>query len=97
MLFKEDKVHVNKTEMSQIATALSTIINTMRPGHLPELEDLDELNTLLVKVRNSRGAMSTDKEKAIEYAEMVVRYVSDGSGTRDMIERAVKQLNELGN
>ena len=82
--------------MSQIATALSTIINTMRPGHLPELEDLDELNTLLVKVRNSRSGMSTDKEKAVEYAEMVVRYVSDGSGTRDMIERAVRQLNELG-
>ena len=96
MLFKEDKVHVNKAEMSQIATALSTIINTMRPGHLPELEDLDELNTLLVKVRNSRSGMSTDKEKAVEYAEMVVRYVSDGSGTRDMIERAVRQLNELG-
>ena len=96
MLLKEDKAHINKVEMSQIAIALSTIINTMRPGNLPELEDLDELNTLLVKVRNSRGAMTTDRQKAIEYAEMVVRYVSDGSGTRDMIERAIRQLNESG-
>jgi hypothetical protein len=26
---------------------------------------------------------------------MVIRYVSDGSGTKDMIERATNQLKEL--
>ena len=28
---------------------------------------------------------------------MVIRYVSDGSGTMDMIERATKQLKEVIN
>ncbi len=32
---------------------------------------------------------------AIDYANMVIRYVTDGSGTYDMIERATKQLKEI--
>ena len=39
-----------------------------------------------------------DNEKAnraIGYAGMVIRYVSDGSGTMDMIERATNQLKEV--
>ena len=71
---------------------LDTIINTMRPGNLPELEDLEELNAMLVRARNARDASSAARQEAIDYAEMVVSYVSDGSGTRDMIDRAVKQL-----
>ena len=64
----------------------------MRPGNLPELEDLEELNALLVRARNARDASSAARQDAIDYAEMVVSYVSDGSGTRDMIDRAIKQL-----
>ena len=78
--------------INQTVTGLNTIINTMRPGNLPELEDLEELNALLVKARNARDASSAARQDAIDYAEMVVSYVSDGSGTRDMIDRAVKQL-----
>ena len=33
--------------------------------------------------------------RAIGYAGMVIRYVSDGSGTMDMIERATNQLKEV--
>jgi hypothetical protein len=33
--------------------------------------------------------------RTISYANMVIRYVSDGSGTRDMIDRAIRQLNTI--
>jgi hypothetical protein len=42
--------------------------------------------------------LPADNEKAnraIGYAGMVIRYVSDGSGTMDMIERATRQLKEV--
>ena len=81
-------------EIDKAASALSAAINTMRPGNLPELEDLDELQQLLEKAKK----LPDDDEKAnrsISYANMVIRYVSDGSGTMDMIERAVRQLKEL--
>ena len=34
-------------EIDKAASALNAVINTMRPGNLPELEDMDELMTLL--------------------------------------------------
>ena len=81
-------------EIDKAASALNAIINAMRPGNLPELEDLDELQLLLEQAKQ----MPEDDEqanRAISYANMVIRYVSDGSGTKDMIERAVRQLKEL--
>ncbi len=81
-------------EIDKAASALNGIINAMRPGNLPELEDLDELQLLLGQARQ----MPEDDEQAnrtISYANMVIRYVSDGSGTKDMIERAVRQLKAL--
>ena len=62
---------------------------TLRP------KDLDELLPLLTKARETTNPSSKLKE-AIEYAEMVVKYVSDGSGTQDMIDRATRQLKEAG-
>jgi hypothetical protein len=81
-------------EIDNVTSALNAIINTMRPGNLPELEDMDELQQLLEKAK----LLPDDDEKAnraIAYAGMVIRYVSDGSGTKDMIERAVRQLKEV--
>ena len=81
-------------EIDKAASALNAIINAMRPGNLPELEDMDELQQLLEQAKR----LPEDDEKAkraISYAGMVIRYVSDGSGTMDMIEKAVKQLKEL--
>ena len=81
-------------EIDNAASELNAIINVMRPGNLPELEDMDELQQLLEKAR----LLPEDDEKAnraIGYANMVIRYVSDGSGTMDMIERAVRQLKEV--
>jgi DUF1680 family protein len=81
-------------EIDKVASALNAVINTMRPGNLPELEDMEELQQLLEKARQ----LPEDDEKtnrAIGYAGMVIRYVSDGSGTMDMIERATNQLKEV--
>ena len=74
------------------ATAnLNAALNTMRPGNLPELEDMDELLPLLDKAKAVKNPSAKQKE-AIEYAEMVVKYVSDGSGTLDMIDKAANLL-----
>ena len=81
-------------EIDNVASALNAVINTMRPGNLPELEDMDELQQLLEKAKQ----LPDDDEKAnraIAYAGMVIRYVSDGSGTMDMIQRATNQLKEV--
>jgi hypothetical protein len=32
--------------------------------------------------------------KAVDYGQMVVRYVMDGSGTKDMINAAVERLKK---
>jgi hypothetical protein len=52
-------------------------------------------------VEQARQAATTDvgssqMAEAIAYATMVIRYVSDGSGTYDMIERATRMLKEAG-
>jgi len=81
-------------EIDNVSSALNAVVNTMRPGNLPELEDMDELQQLLEKAKR----LPDDDEKAnraISYAGMVIRYVSDGSGTMDMIQRATKQLKEV--
>ena len=81
-------------EIDKAASALNAVINTMRPGNLPELEDMDELQQLLEQAKR----LPDDDEKAnraIAYAGMVIRYVSDGSGTMDMIQRATTQLKEV--
>ena len=86
----------SQEEIDNAASALNAVINTMRPGNLPELEDLDELQQLLEKAK----LLPDDNQKAnraISYAGMVIRYVSDGSGTMDMIQRATNQLKEILN
>lgn len=66
-------------------------INTMRPGNLAELEDLSEL-LALINQSKQQAAPNKTLQEAIKYAEMVVSYVSDGSGTHDMIQRALTRL-----
>jgi hypothetical protein len=85
-----DRIH-NQQAIDNMTTELNAALNTMRPGNLPELEDLEELLPLLNKAKEVSQPSAKLKE-AIEYAEMVVKYVSDGSGTQDMIDRAVQQL-----
>ena len=70
---------------------LPVTLTLMRPGNLAEPEDLEELQALLAE-RKKQASPTAKLREAIEYAEMVVKYVTDGSGTHDMIDRAVGQL-----
>ena len=82
-------------ETADAATsALNMAINTMRPGNLAEPEDLNPLLGLLTDTKEHIVDKSTPLRMAIDYADMVVQYVNDGSGTADMIERAINRLNE---
>ncbi len=84
----------SQEDIDKAASALNATINTMRPGNLPELEDLGELQQLLEQAKLLPGN-NEQTTRAINYAGMVIRYVSDGSGTMDMIQRAVNQLKEV--
>jgi len=88
----EDK-NYNQNETNAAAAALNVAINTMRPGNLPELEDLNVLLTLLSKARSVTSPTPALTE-SIAFAEMVVEYVGDGSGTHDIPETAVARLKE---
>lgn len=72
---------------------LNVILNTMRPGNLAELEDLQPLLELMEKAKEL-GVRNEELGEALKYAEMVVKYVSDGSGTLDMIREACGRIEE---
>jgi hypothetical protein len=74
--------------------SLNAAINTMRPGNLAELEDLSQLLPLITRAKFRHPSRSSDLQKAIDYADMVVSYVGDGSGTHDMIQKATEQLKK---
>ena len=83
-------------EIGIIASSLNAAINTMRPGNLAELEDLETLLRLLKEARTlAQTDNSSTLSEGIEYADMVVKYVSDGSGTLDMIKSAEERLIRL--
>ncbi len=84
----------SQAEVDKITSELNQVINNMRPGNLPEIEDLAELNALTAAAKES-GKTDEATTRAIDYATMVISYVTDGSGTSDMIERAVSQLKAL--
>ena len=77
--------------LALVVANLNAAINTMRPGNLAELEDLSEL-LALINQSKQQAAPNKALQEAIKYAEMVVSYVSDGSGTHDMIQRALTRL-----
>ncbi|MGM9759450.1 MAG: beta-L-arabinofuranosidase domain-containing protein [Parabacteroides sp.] len=81
-------------EVNATAAALNAAINTMRPGNLPEMEDLRPLSGLLRRAGKLTESSSPELKEAVEYAQMVMKYVTDGSGTHDMITEAVKRLRK---
>ena len=85
----------SKTQMQkdvdEVVSALNMAVNTMRPGNLAEPEDLSELLLLLTDSKHIANK-TTELREAISYADMVVQYVNDGSGTKDLIEKATAQL-----
>ena len=54
-------------------------------------DDETGLLVLLTEAKNVRDK-STELREAIQYADMVVQYVKDGSGTRDLIAKATQRL-----
>lgn len=84
---------LTQAEVNAALSALNAVINTMRPGNLAEPEDLTELQQLLNQSRRIRNK-TNELNEAIEYAEMVVDYVNNGSGTHDFIVKATEGLRE---
>lgn len=86
----------NQEETDKTAAALNASINTMRPGNLAEPEDLNQLLQLVEKAKSlSEGKDSHPYQPAIDYAEMVIKYVNDGSGTLDMIRDAESRMKKV--
>lgn len=82
----------SQEEVDAAAATLNMAINAMRPGNLPEMEDLRPLSALLRRVGTVDDSTEPILKKTVEYARMVMKYVADGSGTKDMIETAIVRL-----
>lgn len=82
----------SQKEVNVVVAALNTAINTIRPGNLPEMEDLRPLSALLRRAGTVNTSSSSAFNEAVAFAQMVMKYVADGSGTHDMIETAITRL-----
>lgn len=89
----KDKKSVTQEEINATTSALNVAINTMRPGNLAEPEDLAELLPLVTQSKEIENK-STELREAINYADMVISYVNDGSGTQDLIDKALARLKK---
>ena len=85
---------LSQQEINAAVSALRVAINTMRPGNLAEPEDLFLLLPLVTDSKENIPNKTTELREAIDYADMVVQYVNDGSGTKDLISKALDRLKE---
>ena len=93
-LVEKGKKKVTQDELEGTTAILNRAINTMRPGNLAEMEDLRELSGLLRRAGWPDDNTSEELKDAISYGRMVQKYVTDGSGTHDMIHAAVEKLKK---
>ena len=93
-LVAKGKKKVTQDELEGTTAILNRAINTMRPGNLAEMEDLRELSGLLRRAGWPDDNTSAELKDAISYGRMVQKYVTDGSGTHDMIHAAVEKLKK---
>ena len=93
-LVAKGKKKVTRDELEGTTAILNRAINTMRPGNLAEMEDLRELSGLLRRAGWPDDNTSEELKEAISYGRMVQKYVTDGSGTHDMIHAAVGKLKK---
>lgn len=93
-LVAKGKKKVTQDELEGTTAILNRAINTMRPGNLAEMEDLRELSGLLRRAGWPDDNTSEELKEAISYGRMVQKYVTDGSGTHDMIHAAVRKLKK---
>ena len=94
VLVAKGKKKVTQDELEGTTAILNRVINTMRPGNLAEMEDLRELSGLLRRAGWPDENTSAELKDAISYGRMVQKYVTDGSGTHDMIHAAVGKLKK---
>lgn len=93
-LVAKGKKKITQNELEGTTAILNRAINTMRPGNLAEMEDLRELSGLLRRAGWPDENTSAELKNAISYGRMVQKYVTDGSGTHDMIHAAVGKLKK---
>lgn len=93
-LVAKGKKKVTQDELEGTTAILNRAINTMRPGNLAEMENLRELSGLLRRAGWPDDNTSAELKEAISYGRMVQKYVTDGSGTHDMIHAAVGKLKK---
>lgn len=93
-LVAKGKKKVTQDELEGTTAILNRAINTMRPGNLAEMEDLRELSGLLRRASCPDDNTSAELKEAISYGRMVQKYVTDGSGTHNMIHAAVGKLKK---
>ena len=93
-LVEKGKKKVTQDELEGTTAILNRAINTMRPGNLAEMEDLRQLSGLLRRAGWPDDNTSDELKDAISYGRMVQKYVTDGSGTHDMIHAAVGKLKK---
>ena len=93
-LVAKGKKKVTQDELEGTTAILNRAINTMRPGNLAEMEDLRELSGLLRRAGWPDDNTSDELKEAISYGRMDQKYVTDGSGTHDMIHAAVGKLKK---
>ncbi len=87
-----DATGVDQKMIDDAVSALKAALAVMRPGNLAEPEDLNELVILVTDCKENIPNKTTQLREAITYADMVIQYVNDGSGTHDMIENALTRL-----
>lgn len=93
-LVAKGRKKVTQDELEGTTAILNRAINTMRPGNLAEMEDLRELSGLLRRAGWPDDNTSDELKEAISYGRMVQKYVTDGSGTHNMIHAAVGKLKK---
>lgn len=93
-LVAKGRKKVTQDELEGTTAILNRAINTMRPGNLAEMEDLRELSGLLRRASCPDDNTSDELKEAISYGRMVQKYVTDGSGTHNMIHAAVGKLKK---
>lgn len=93
-LAAKNKKQITADELEGTTSILNKAVNTMRPGNLAEIEDLKPLSALLRRAGYPDENTNKELREAIEYGRMVMKYVTDGSGTNDFITEAVKRLKK---
>ena len=94
LILNKNVKRLTTEEVEMVTSTLNKTINTMRPGNLAEVEELRPLSILLHRADTPDNTDDKEIKDAINYGYMVMKYVSNGSGTHDMIQDAMSKLRK---